>query len=257
MNYSEYDEMDVEYDSNNLINIANLKNIPYFNDVNFDIMVDKTNNFLFNITTAHSSIEQDIIKQSRSNENEYHCDNNKNRNNRNKNKNKNKDNKNNKNRDNKDNKNKDHQDHKDKHNKNKDKNHNKKNDNYSPSYNDNNQLSYSDLLDNIIIDDNLIEYESNDDNNKCNNPQCDHSELKEYEFTNRQPIEINNIDDLIELGKQYHCKKNRVYFGINLRILCNLVEPLTKLKSLIGMKTVKENIVNQIIFFLQGFNERE
>ena len=59
---------------------------------------------------------------------------------------------------------------------------------------------------------------------------------------------IDNIDDLIEIGKLYHCKKNVEYNGINMRILNNLVAPLTELKNMIGMKYVKEAIVDQIIF---------
>lgn len=97
----------------------------------------------------------------------------------------------------------------------------------------------------------------------CVNPLCDHQDyteeeleqLKNHKIENPKPIK--NIDDLIELGKLYHCKKNKVYYGLNMRLLCNLVEPLTKLKNLIGMKTVKENMVNQIIFFLQGFNKKD
>ena len=101
------------------------------------------------------------------------------------------------------------------------------------------------------------------ENSGCNNPLCDHLDYNENELEeikNRPleiPNEIKNIDDLIELGKKYHCKKNRIYYGLNLRLLCNLVEPLTKLKNMIGMKSVKENMVNQIIFFLQGFNQKE
>ncbi len=98
---------------------------------------------------------------------------------------------------------------------------------------------------------------------KCPNPLCDHKEYTAEELEvlssmpKSPPIEVTDINDLIELGKTYHCKKNTVYFGINLRILCNLVSPLTALRNLVGMKNVKENIVNQIVFFLQGFNQKE
>ncbi|MBA42718.1 MAG: hypothetical protein CMF62_01770 [Magnetococcales bacterium] len=72
----------------------------------------------------------------------------------------------------------------------------------------------------------------------------------------KSPIEINNIDDLIKLGKTYHSKNNKTYFGIDLKTLKLLVEPLEELKSLVGMHTVKENLINQIVFFLQGFNKQ-
>jgi len=41
---------------------------------------------------------------------------------------------------------------------------------------------------------------------------------------------------------------------MNLRILCNLVNPLTELNNMVGMANVKEHMVDQILFFLQGFN---
>lgn len=111
-------------------------------------------------------------------------------------------------------------------------------------------------------EDNNSDGSDNDDELKCNNPLCDHKEFTKAELANvkketRRPIKINNVDDLIELGKTFHCKKNKSYYDINLRILCNLVKPLTELKNLVGMKSVKENIVNQIVFFLQGFNQKE
>lgn len=97
---------------------------------------------------------------------------------------------------------------------------------------------------------------------ECNNPLCDHkdftaAELKNKNVQKQQFRDVNTIDDLIDLGKLFHCKKNTMYFDINLRLLCNLVEPLTKLKNMVGMKNVKTNMVNQIVFFLQGFNRKE
>jgi hypothetical protein len=92
----------------------------------------------------------------------------------------------------------------------------------------------------------------------CNNPLCDHKEFAKDEKRRVQKFrDIASIDDLIELGKTFHCKKNTMYYDINLRLLCNLVEPLSKLKNMVGMKSVKENMVNQIVFFLQGFNQKE
>ena len=94
----------------------------------------------------------------------------------------------------------------------------------------------------------------------CGNPLCDHKDFapgeKPEDFAKPQK-ELNDIDDIIELGKSYHCKKNKVYFGLNLKTMFNLVKPLTDLRQLVGMKKVKQNIVNQIVFFLQGFNEKD
>lgn len=94
--------------------------------------------------------------------------------------------------------------------------------------------------------------------NDCPNPKCNH---KDYHIDGTKittpEIPINDINDLITIGKTYHCKKNLKYHGISLRLLCNLVEPLTELNNMVGMQTVKESIVNQIIFFLQGFNKKD
>ena len=99
----------------------------------------------------------------------------------------------------------------------------------------------------------------NDKTNDCPNPLCDHKEYgqNEYKPSVLPPKHLNNIIDLIQLGKTYHCKMNTMYFGLNLRLMCNLIEPLTKLRNMIGMKKVKDDMVNQIIFFLQNFNQRE
>ncbi len=118
-----------------------------------------------------------------------------------------------------------------------------------------------------------LERESKDDtatttSKICPNPLCDHEDYTEDEkldldlhsnyFTlqNSNIRQINNIDDLIEMGKLYHCKKNTEYNTISLRILCNLILPLSELRNMVGMHSVKQNIVNQIIFFLQGFNKK-
>ena len=95
-----------------------------------------------------------------------------------------------------------------------------------------------------------------DNNESCPNPLCDHNNNVNNIGIKNFTV-IKNIDDLIELGKTYHCKTNKIYNGINLRIICNLVGPLTELQKLIGMKNVKEQIVNQIVFFLQGLNKKE
>lgn len=114
----------------------------------------------------------------------------------------------------------------------------------------------------LKVDDELLEIimkGNNNDNNKplCGNPLCDHKPFnKKYPQTFNLPTEINNISDLITLGKSYHCKQNTTFYGIDLKTLCNLVEPLTKLYNMIGMKKVKDNIVEQIVFFLQGLDKK-
>ncbi|MCJ7637506.1 MAG: AAA family ATPase [Nitrososphaeraceae archaeon] len=112
-------------------------------------------------------------------------------------------------------------------------------------------------------DDDDDEYDEDDDGvitEVCNNPLCDHKvydNMNNYKAQLQPPKQLNNIADLIQLGKTYHCKMNTMYFGLNLKLMCNLIEPLTKLKNMVGMKNVKDHMVNQIIFFLQHFNQKE
>jgi hypothetical protein len=136
----------------------------------------------------------------------------------------------------------------------------KKNDKKGSEFN---KVNTNDDLIRIIVDGTNIDENSNDeqeDPELCKNPLCDHKNFTEDELNLQEDaflVNISNIFDLINLGKTYHCKKNKVYYGINLRILCNLVQPLTELNDLVGMKKVKENIIDQIVFFLQGFNKKE
>jgi len=62
---------------------------------------------------------------------------------------------------------------------------------------------------------------------------------------------VETLDDLINLAKQYDSTKD---YNINLKKLNKLLPSLEKLKGVIGMKSVKESIVGQIIFFLNEFD---
>lgn len=69
--------------------------------------------------------------------------------------------------------------------------------------------------------------------------------------------EINSIDDLIELGKLYNIDnpRKRKKYNINVKRLYDLIEPLEELKNMIGMKKVKEHIVDMIVYYLQDFEK--
>lgn len=124
------------------------------------------------------------------------------------------------------------------------------NNNYPPTPTVSDSGSDSELEDDE--DDNIpAEEENTFDENFCVNPLCDH---KDGEMSTVENIEINCLDDLINLGKMFHCKRFTSYRNINMRILCNLVAPLTELNNMVGMHQVKREIINQIIFFLQGLN---
>ena len=108
------------------------------------------------------------------------------------------------------------------------------------------------------IDDLLNDLMGKDGNNPPNNnliddessyestsSEEDSDEEKEYVEIKKR---IKSLDDLIELGKQYDVTKR---YNIDMKKLNNLVEPLEELKIMIGMKSVKQNIVNHILFYLQ------
>lgn len=59
---------------------------------------------------------------------------------------------------------------------------------------------------------------------------------------------INNLDDLIELGKNYD--KNKRY-TVNLKLLNELVEDLEKLNQMIGMENVKKSVCDMICMVIQ------
>lgn len=110
-----------------------------------------------------------------------------------------------------------------------------------------------------------------------------------YEEDSREEIndfveitkKINNINDIIELGQEYKTeidlqksktgenKKNKMNllnesdkkfyvlngkkYGINLEVVLNLITPLKKLNTMIGIQKVKDSVFDMIIYYLQGF----
>jgi SpoVK/Ycf46/Vps4 family AAA+-type ATPase len=112
----------------------------------------------------------------------------------------------------------------------------------------NRNKNYANVLDHILKD-------LNKDNEKNNILNENHEKFiidinKKYDILD---ICINNIDDLINIAKLYNPKKINNY-PFDLKKLNNIIKPLTELKNLIGMDNVKNNIVNQILYFLQNFD---
>lgn len=66
-------------------------------------------------------------------------------------------------------------------------------------------------------------------------------------------VEINNISDLLLLVETYPLDKNTEY-NINMDALHKIKQPLIELNNMIGMKNLKENIVDQIIFYIQNLH---
>jgi len=67
--------------------------------------------------------------------------------------------------------------------------------------------------------------------------------------------QIDTIDDLIELGKMYKPEEKKKY-NIDMVSLNKLVDPLVDLKRMVGMPKLKKAILDQVIYFLQDFDEK-
>ena len=66
----------------------------------------------------------------------------------------------------------------------------------------------------------------------------------------------NNIVDLINIPSKYPCVDN-IEYNINIKIISQIVEPLKELDEMIGMKNLKDNIIDQVLYYVQGFHEME
>lgn len=65
--------------------------------------------------------------------------------------------------------------------------------------------------------------------------------------------EINSIGDLLTIINTYPIDKN-VEYNINIETLHKIQIPLQNLNNMIGMKELKENIVDQILFYIQNLH---
>lgn len=76
--------------------------------------------------------------------------------------------------------------------------------------------------------------------------------IKKEKITIEQ--EINDIDDLIKL-MEYYPLKCTVEYNINMEAIHNIKSPLIELNSMIGMNTLKQNVVDQILYFIQDLHK--
>ena len=97
-------------------------------------------------------------------------------------------------------------------------------------------------------------HNNNDDDMNTVDDETDEEDDSDYEHVNINK-EINTLEDLIELGKLYN-KKEKKKYNINLKKINKLIDPLTELNNMIGMNTLKKSILNQIVYFLQDFEEK-
>jgi len=138
------------------------------------------------------------------------------------------------------------------------------NNNYG-SYNFTGQTNNDVAMSNIIVDDpNYYQ-----DNSKVNSAfiykpnskyNSNRQNISPCEIDTRKliniDVEINNINDILELIKQYNIDPS-VKYNINMKALHDIKEPLEELNNMIGMKDLKNNIVEQIIYFIQGLHKNK
>jgi SpoVK/Ycf46/Vps4 family AAA+-type ATPase len=66
--------------------------------------------------------------------------------------------------------------------------------------------------------------------------------------------EVNNITDILKLIDTYQ-NDPAIKYNINMKALHDIKEPLEELNSMIGMKDLKNNIVEQILYFVQELHK--
>ena len=69
-------------------------------------------------------------------------------------------------------------------------------------------------------------------------------------------VEINNIEDILKVIDTYKLDPS-IKYNINMKVLHDIKEPLIELNNMIGMKTLKNNIVDQILYFVQGLHKND
>ena len=90
------------------------------------------------------------------------------------------------------------------------------------------------------------------------------NELIEKEELNSPPVairetinidvEINDISDILKLIDRYQ-NDQAVKYNINMKALHDIREPLEQLNDMIGMVSLKSNIVDQILYFVQDLHK--
>ena len=113
------------------------------------------------------------------------------------------------------------------------------------------------MIHSVFFFKNIID-KTNKRENKKQKKVVEVDEFKSYfkEAYELKPInkEIKNLKDLIELGKTYD-EKDLNRYVINLKALNKCVKPLEDLEAMIGMKNVKEMILDLIFFRLQNLED--
>jgi SpoVK/Ycf46/Vps4 family AAA+-type ATPase len=69
-------------------------------------------------------------------------------------------------------------------------------------------------------------------------------------------VSIENVQDILDLIEKYPIKLD-VQYNINMQALHNIKLPLIRLNKMIGMQHLKQNIVDQILYFSQNLHQNQ
>lgn len=86
--------------------------------------------------------------------------------------------------------------------------------------------------------------------------ELDYPASGKFEFLD---VKLENIDDLIKLGLQFKNGKYNPYtrYNLNLFKVARLIKPLQELKKMIGMKCIKNDIFDILMYQLQEFDTKK
>jgi len=88
-------------------------------------------------------------------------------------------------------------------------------------------------------------------NKSCDKPSEKPIEIRE---TINIEAEVNNINDILKLIDTYQ-NDPAIKYNINMKALHDIKEPLEELNNMIGMASLKNNIVDQILYFVQELHK--
>ena len=106
-------------------------------------------------------------------------------------------------------------------------------------------------------DPNLFNPNNNNNNNKKNETKnkTNKNDKKEI-ITIEINEEIKTIEDLINLINKYPDLNKDVEYSINLHVINKIKNPLINLNNMIGMKSLKNSILNQILYYVQNLHSK-
>lgn len=99
----------------------------------------------------------------------------------------------------------------------------------------------------------IMDEKSNNENEVKGNEVKFNEEITRVKKKINIDIEIKNIGSLLYLINNYKCDPE-IEYNIDIDILHKIKEPLNELNDMIGMDKIKENILDQILYYIQGLN---